>query len=443
MAASGRLLQAVEFCLRSSVLWVLIGRAREHADAWDSSVPCWLVVGDAMDGFSEKTFHLSFEKKRRAEELRLIWTTIGQRRDAVFCDVVDFWRWSLVLERSTSWGELSYAHVFDFSRWSSWLNRANGGGSDVKDLVTATQALEAAPQSWWDLNRLYWCPTVKSYLIAEREPFVYGDRMRMIRYEVDSAVTGRSSCSAPTPRYVNPHSLSKKERMMFRPKKGRVFATLDFSSAEVCTLAMESRDPKLLEFFEQKDRDLYLFLAPDTWGAEKREKAKKCLLQFIYGASEDTISVRADVPLTEARDLIARFSREFEQSVVWMLEKEAEGAQNGGVLTRFGRAIQIKGETKEAGRKAVNYTLQSITADWNTLAFVLLQRTLNQKNLGRVFVHLHDGYVFEVPSHRADDALEAITGTLGNEFVESLEPWGGRDLKTAYKFKVTGDHWDS
>lgn len=428
-------------CLDFTAPWIVVEKSRPDSD-WTRSDPCRLAIGDSLSADGRGTVYhtLPFEKKKRSEDMRFAWSAMASRRDACFCDVVDFWRWSLCLEDSIQWDSDDTKHVFDFVRWSKWWLRAVGDPSSPPGIDKAVQAMREAPETWWQYDRAFWIPTVKAYLIAERSPVLYGDKKKRVCYDLDSTVTGRAKCLVPNQSCFNPHTMSRTDRCLVRASRGTTFVSVDFSSAEVATLALESEDVGLSEFFVSES-DLYAALAPKKWGERGRDAAKSCVLQFVYGAGEESIASTVDLSIADVKDLISRFARDFERATTWILEQEERGKKDQILVTRFGRAIWI-GAEKDAARRAVNYVLQSVTSDWNTIAFVAIQSAMDLGVLGRAIVHIHDGYLLETASHRVEETLELVSSQLGDRFRQMLKPWGGDRLFCPYKTRVHGECWN-
>lgn len=150
---------------------------------------------------------------------------------------------------------------------------------------------------------------------------------------------------------------------------GRYIASLDYSAQEYRAVAILSKDHKMLDNFK-RGIDPHTATAYAIWGEEnydrqKRKKAKSCNFLMNYCGGAYTLAENLDIPVDEAKDIIAGYEKAFFECIGWKkrLQKQVIEKNDGVVYSIFGRPRQFKSVLSTSFRlKAGTKEFQSIPA---------------------------------------------------------------------------------
>lgn len=249
-------------------------------------------------------------------------------------------------------------------------------------------------------------------------------------YLIHGTVTGRLSSTSP-----NMQNIPKEEivRKHFRPRKGRVFVSFDYSQAELRSLAVLSGDKNLLELF-RSGKDMHAAVAAKVYGElftnepeflpnadpnikienpiynKYRRNAKTVNFGIVYGATEPTLMERLGITWAEAHKLITGWFKMFPKAREYMDLCRASPKAGRPMVTVFGRERRfyvITDENKHGlENEAGNFPHQSMCSDFTLDAAIEIDR-LHAKgvlpgNACQVNI-IHDDNMFEI-----DDDDESI-----------------------------------
>jgi DNA polymerase-1 len=161
-------------------------------------------------------------------------------------------------------------------------------------------------------------------------------------------VTGRLSCTDP-----NIQNIPKVDyiRRFMKPLSGRIFVSLDYSQAELRSLAVLSEDENLINIFNS-GKDLHTAVAEEMFGEEytklnddiDEEHLKKTKLRryaktvnfgVIYGVMAPTLSKRLKITEDEAQTYIDNWFDRFKDAKIFMDETREDHLN--ALVTKFGR----------------------------------------------------------------------------------------------------------
>jgi DNA polymerase-1 len=166
--------------------------------------------------------------------------------------------------------------------------------------------------------------------------------------------------------------------------------------------------------------DIYTTIG-DTMGVD-RKAGKVLVLAISYGVGPDKIASSIGCTVTEAKDLLSRFEKEF-ASITKYKDKVVRLAKQSGkmpfVETIFGRRRYIpwllsndRLEVSRAERQAFNTVIQGSAADIMKLALVRAHSCfLDEKDIN-VVLTVHDELVTITPADRAEETAEAIRKSM-------------------------------
>lgn len=136
-------------------------------------------------------------------------------------------------------------------------------------------------------------------------------------------------------------------RACIKAPKGRIIASLDYSAQEYKMIAILSQDSVMLNNFK-RGLDPHTSTAYAIWGEknydrQKRKKAKICNFLMNYSGGASTLSQSLDIPLEEAKEIIAGYEKGFWECTAWKRRSENTviGKQHGVCYSIFGRPRQF------------------------------------------------------------------------------------------------------
>lgn len=260
-------------------------------------------------------------------------------------------------------------------------------------------------------------------------PFMkYGARVHT-SYLIHGTVTGRLSSSGPNMQNIPKERIVRRH---FRAPKGRCFIAIDYSQAELRSLAVLSGDQALMDIF-RSGQDLHTAVAALVFGKEFtslpekipdpaipermiknppwdaiRRKAKTINFGVVYGVTPPTLAERLAIPIEEAEELVDGWFKRFPKAKEFMDKCRRAPLEGRPLTTVFGRQrrfylitnANMHGIQNEAG----NFPHQSMCSDFTLRAAIELDPMLSSLpgNVRHINI-VHDDNVFEI-----DDNPDAI-----------------------------------
>jgi DNA polymerase-1 len=199
---------------------------------------------------------------------------------------------------------------------------------------------------------------------------------------------------------------------------------VDYSQVELRIMAHVSKEPTLLEAFEQ-GLDIHAATAAivnnihlEQVTKEQRTFAKRVNFGLLYGMGAFRLARDSDLTLAQAQhfidDYFARLPR-----VKAYLDKAKQIARDTGYLTTlFGRRRSFAGlhqgnrnVQQQAEREAINMPIQGTAADIIKKAMIELHPQLASLN-ARMILQVHDELVLEVPVERVDEVAKLVVSVM-------------------------------
>lgn len=248
--------------------------------------------------------------------------------------------------------------------------------------------------------------------------------------------TGRFSCRTPNLQNI-PIRRTDEIRGLFIAPPGYRLVVADYSQIELRLLAHFSRDPVLIQAYEE-GLDLHTMTASKAYKVPEaevtklqRSLAKNCNFSMAYGAMAQTLVERYGVPtLAEAEELIDAFFSTYKRVDPWrrsLVRKcratrvtKSEAAASGQrptmpyVTTILGRrrhlpdlfSYEFKLQ-KQAERQVVNTKIQGSAGDILKVAMRDLYVELHDSR-ANLMLTVHDELVAQAPDDEADDIAEIV-----------------------------------
>lgn len=254
--------------------------------------------------------------------------------------------------------------------------------------------------------------------------------------------TGRLSSSNPNLQNIPIRTaFSRKIRKAFIPEPGWLLVTADYSQIELRILAHLSKEPILLETY-QNNEDIHrvtarLLFEKEDVTPDERRLGKTINFGVIYGMGAQRFAREAGVSATEGKKFIERFNERYSKVFEYLQQLQRDAIAQGYVETILGRRRYFnfnssalrhrKGSNPkdislnefkrldqyDAGllRAAANAPIQGSSADIIKIAMVKMHELLKSYQ-ARLLLQVHDELIFEVSPDEWEDLQPKIKSTM-------------------------------
>ncbi|CAB4123928.1 DNA polymerase I [uncultured Caudovirales phage] len=241
-------------------------------------------------------------------------------------------------------------------------------------------------------------------------------------FKSHGAETGRFSSSEPNLQNIpSSGEYGKLVRDLFVAPPGYKLVVADYSQIEPRVIASFSQDPILVNNY-LTGGDIYTTIG-DTMGVD-RKAGKVLVLAISYGVGPDKIAASIGCSVKEAKDLLARFEKEFSsipkyKAKIVRMAKQSSKSMPYVETIPFGRRRYIPdlnakelGLLSRAERQAFNTVIQGSAADIMKLALVRAHSCFTDEPDINVVLTVHDELVTITPEGRAEETAEAIRRSM-------------------------------
>ncbi len=158
----------------------------------------------------------------------------------------------------------------------------------------------------------------------------------------------------------------------------------------------------------------------ETFYPGARQAAKAISFGILYGAGPTKIADTAGISLSEAKAAIVDYFKTFATLRRWLDNSEKYIAQNGYILSFFGRKRRLinafspdKGTAAHEIRSGINFLVQSVASDANFLGAIDAQDELDRQGIDAcMFALVHDSIVAEVREDQVDAYINIVRKAL-------------------------------
>ncbi len=254
--------------------------------------------------------------------------------------------------------------------------------------------------------------------------------------------TGRLSSNHPNLQNIPIRTeRGKQVREAFVVPKGYKMLSADYSQIELRVLAHITKDPGLLEAFNN-DRDIHSWTASEIFDTPldkvdsgQRRMAKAVNFGIAYGQGVYGLAETLQIPRKESKEIIENYFQKFSGVKTYMDEIVEKAKDQGYVETLFGRRRYLP-ELKSKNpmqrsfgeRAAINAPIQGTASDLVKMAMLELYEDYPSDML----LQVHDELIFELPEKGIEDSAAKIKEVMEN------------NVKLEVKLKVNvewGDNW--
>jgi DNA polymerase I-like protein with 3'-5' exonuclease and polymerase domains len=147
-----------------------------------------------------------------------------------------------------------------------------------------------------------------------------------------------------------------------------------------------------------------------------RQACKAISFGILYGAGAAKISSEVGISYNEAKNIIRRYFKQYNQLEKWIERTQEEITANGYIYSAFGRKRRVPNvfslddyEQGHALRSAMNFTVQSVASDVNLLSAMDAHDYLKKKNIpAKIFGLVHDSIIGECHKGRVDQLRKVL-----------------------------------
>lgn len=260
-----------------------------------------------------------------------------------------------------------------------------------------------------------WTKAVSSYY-KNYQTLIYPDGRLRPDYLSHGTKTGRFSCAKPNLQQIPKESdkpWNGQLKELFIAQEGYELWEFDYSQLEFRMGAHYSKEPKLLDVFNDDSRDIFTEMSIDL--GLTRQECKTLTYSINYGAGVPRIMDAFGVDAKTAKAHIERFYTNYPYLRAVNLYVQNLAKNNGKVKYWSGRYRHY--DNKGDAFKAFNSFIQGGGAD---IVKHVMNRIHREVPDARMLMQVHDSLVFELPV--GDTVLhKAIVNVMENPFPD--DPW--------------------
>ena len=214
--------------------------------------------------------------------------------------------------------------------------------------------------------------------------------------------------------------LFKQIRTCIIPRPGKFLVKLDFAGEELRVVTNLSGDPIWTDSFLNKDGDVHSITAKTLFGKDvvskdERNRGKRCNFAFIYGGGAGAIQRNIGCSMEDAGRHMENLKRDVPVLMGYVEHQKNFARRNKCIYTAYGRRIPIptidspiRAIRSKAERCAINYTIQSTSADILKFAMCFVDKNIKQmgwEDKVKYVLTVHDEVVYEI---EPDLLMEAV-----------------------------------
>jgi DNA polymerase-1 len=245
------------------------------------------------------------------------------------------------------------------------------------------------------------------------------------------AGTGRFACEDPNLQNLPVKTeLGRKVREAFIASPGNVLLSCDYAQIDLRAAAILSKDPHLVEIFEN-NIDVHTGTAARVFGVkedevtpEMRRKAKAINFGILYGMGVTALKEGMGVERKEAQEFYDQYKATFVRLMEYLEEVKAFAWGHGYTETILGRRREVpllksplpflraQGE-----RIAINAPIQGTSADILKLAMIDAHEHIVENKLEnevKLVMQIHDELVFEIQESLGEKIASDLAAVLEN-----------------------------
>ena len=279
-------------------------------------------------------------------------------------------------------------------------------------------------------------------------PLIGSDGRIHAHFQQTVTATGRISCAEPNLQNIPVRQeLGRQLRKVFTSgSSDTVLMGADYSQLELRVLAHMSKDPTLIEAFNE-GLDIHRETAAKVFGVPQdevtplmRSNAKAVNFGVIYGMSGFGLSEELSITRKQAEQYIKDYFHRFPGVKQFMDGCIADCKATGEIRTLYGRRRSVpeihasQYMVRQLGeRLAMNTPIQGTAADIIKLAMIRTEKALREQcPEAQLILQIHDELILRVPKAKEEEAKRILR--------ESMENAACLDVKLDVDLNV-GQNW--
>jgi len=248
--------------------------------------------------------------------------------------------------------------------------------------------------------------------------------------------TGRLSSYDPNLQNISVRDEEGKEiRRAFKPSKGNLLVSCDYSQIELRVLSALADEKKMIDAFNNSE-DIHKKTAMDVFGLKEdevtpliRRQAKAVNFGVVYGISDFGLSEQTGLSFKDSKKFINNYFETYPKIKEYLDKTVEECKKCGYVKTILNRRRYIN-EIHDsnymvrefAKRAAMNSSIQGSAADIIKLAMIAVSNKIKANNLkSKLLLQVHDELIFDVYKDEIDIMKEIIKDSMGNAYHLSVK----------------------
>ena len=271
-------------------------------------------------------------------------------------------------------------------------------------------------------------------------------------FNITGTVTGRLSSSNPNLQQIPRGDIVKQ---LFLPEEGHLMVNIDYSQAELRTMAALSKDPKLMYAYTN-NIDVHALTASLVYNIpieevskEQRQTAKMVNFAILYGSSAKGLALRLNKPEDEMTAFINKWYDVYSEVKIFIKQVTNYTLQNGYIRTPFYRFRHLpdiystNGATKaHAIRQANNFIIQSTASDITLRSIIRIFKFLNANPQyeARIVSTVHDSIVLSIKREQVASLLKELKTLVESydyEWLQGIKMVA--DFSVGYNYAKQGD----
>ena len=243
--------------------------------------------------------------------------------------------------------------------------------------------------------------------------------------------TGRLSSYEPNLQNISVRDEDGREiRKAFKPSKGNVLLSSDYSQIELRVLASLANEKGMLDAFNS-GIDVHTKTAMDIFGVKEkdvdatiRRQAKAINFGVVYGISDFGLAAQAGLSVKESKKFIEDYFKTYPNIKKYLDDQVKACEKDGYVKTILNRRRYIpeihdsKWMIREFGKRAaMNATIQGSAADIIKIAMVNISKRLKKEKLSsKLVLQVHDELIFDVAKDEVDIMEKLVIGEMSSAY---------------------------
>ena len=277
--------------------------------------------------------------------------------------------------------------------------------------------------------------------------------------KIDEGYSGVNFQGIPRDSDEDKPELFKQIRTCIVPRPGHILVKIDFAGEELRVVTNLSGDPIWTKSFLFEDGDVHSITSRTLFGKpevnkDERNRGKRCNFAFIYGGGAGSIQRNIGCSIEDAQRHMDNLKRDVPVLMGYVEHQKKFAHKHKCIFTSFGRRLPIptidspiRAIRSKAERCAINYTIQSTSADVLKLAMCWMDkqiRALGWEDRVKYVLTVHDEVVFEVKPEYLQEVVRKLDEWMtlpwklpkehGREWIVPLTTEPGIDINWRAKY---------